>query len=245
MRKAICFTALIFFIISPVYAIDITIVTENAPPYNYEENGKAMGVSTEILQAIFSELKITIPPIKFFPWARAYDMALKEKNVLIYSITRIPEREERFKWVGTIAPVAVYLYKYKERTDIQLKTLDNAKRYVVGAARQDAKLQYLVGKGFDITDVMVHDELNLKKLKAKRIDLAPFEELRLAHVVKKMKGIDLLDFEKAYPLEDLFIAVSVAFSLNTPDEVVEKFKKALEKIKADGTHDKILKKYLQ
>ncbi len=230
--------------LSPVYAVDMTIVTENAPPYNYEEDGEVTGVSTEVLKALFQELEMEMPPIKVYPWARAYRMASHDENTLIYSITRIPEREELFKWVGTIAPVTVYLYKYKERTDIQLETLDAAKQYIVGAARDDSKLQYLEGKGFNISEVVPNDEANLKKLKAKRIELAPFEELRLAHVVKSMEGIELSDFEKAYPLEELFLDVSIAFSLKTPNEVVERFKNALEKIKADGTHEKILNAYV-
>lgn len=245
VRQIICFSAVIVCLLSPAYALDITIVTENAPPYNYEEDGKVKGVSTEVLQAIFQKIDIDEPPIQVYPWARAYRMALNGENVLIYSITRLPEREEQFKWVGTIAPVTVYLYKFKERTDIQLMTLDDAKQYVVGAARDDTKLQYLEGKGFDISEVVSSDEQNLRKLKAKRIELAPFEELKLAHVVKTMRGIDLSDFEKAYPLQDLFLDVSIAFSFNTPDEVVDRFKKALEKIKTDGTHKMILKKYFQ
>ena len=38
--------------------------------------------------------------IRLYPWARAYDMALKEPNVLIFLIARTSARETQFKWAG-------------------------------------------------------------------------------------------------------------------------------------------------
>ncbi len=49
-----------------------------------------------------------------FVWARAYEIALHEKNVLIYSIKRTSERESLFKWVGVIVPIDFYFYALAE-----------------------------------------------------------------------------------------------------------------------------------
>jgi len=59
-----------------------------------------------------------------------------------------------------------------------------------------------------------------------------------------MQDINYYDFEKVYPLEEMFLDVSIAFSLQTPDKTVNKFRRALEKIKENGTHATILKKYM-
>ena len=83
-------------------------------------------------------------------------MALKEPGTLIYSIARTPERENKFKWVGVIAPA-----------------------------------------------------------------------------------------DQVYRFDALSNGVNMAFQKDTSDEIVNKFKRALEKIKNNQTYDKILSKYLK
>jgi ABC-type amino acid transport substrate-binding protein len=37
--------------------------------------------------------------------------------------------------------------------------------------------------------------------------------------------------------------MNIAFNINTDDDIVQKWQKALDDIKADGTYDRIMKKY--
>ena len=62
------------------FAEEITIVTENFPPFNYEEptTGKIAGLGTEIVQAVLEEVSVQAN-IMLLPWARAYKMAQREK----------------------------------------------------------------------------------------------------------------------------------------------------------------------
>ncbi len=48
------------------HSADITIVTEQYPPYNFEENNIIKGMSTEVVQAVFNELGL-LPEIKVYP----------------------------------------------------------------------------------------------------------------------------------------------------------------------------------
>lgn len=73
---------------------NIEIVTEEYPPYNYSDNnGKVIGINTEIIQAILNEIKIS-GKITIYPWKRAQIIAQHNPNVLIYSIVRNPTREK-------------------------------------------------------------------------------------------------------------------------------------------------------
>ncbi len=65
----------------------LRIVTEELPPYNMTQNGRMTGMSTEVVQAVLKEVGMDAP-IHSMPWARAYELALNESNVLIYSIVR-------------------------------------------------------------------------------------------------------------------------------------------------------------
>ncbi len=65
-----------------VSAQTLTVVTEQYPPYNYEENGKVKGVSTEVVEEVLREAGIDFS-IKVYPWTRALKMAEEQENVLI------------------------------------------------------------------------------------------------------------------------------------------------------------------
>lgn len=226
-----------------VHATDIMIITEEAPPYNYTQDGKITGVSTEMVQAVFKEANI-IYAIESYPWARAFNIATEEKNILIYSILRTPERENMFKWVGEIAPRKSYFYKLKKRKDIIINSLEDAKKYIVGGVRADARTTYLKNNGFNITEIVSNDESNIRKLNAKRIELMVGNELSFTYLVKLI-GFSMDDFEKAFFLEEFSKGdFYMAFSLSTDDKLVQDLKTALDKVKADGTYDKILTKFI-
>ncbi|MDM8521939.1 transporter substrate-binding domain-containing protein [Desulfococcaceae bacterium HSG8] len=220
---------------------DIKIVTEDFPPYNYEENGKITGLSTKVVRAVLKELGMN-PGIRIYPWARAYKMASEQENVLIYSILRTAEREKLFRWVGKIAVSEMYLFRLNERNDIKINSLGDAKKYTVGVTRETAPHQYLSERGFDLKEVVSRDDLNIRKLVRGRIDLMPYYEAPFLHKVRNL-GYDPGKFEKAYFMNDASEELYMAFSNNTSDKIVEKFAKALERIKTDGTYDKIVKEY--
>ena len=118
------------------HAQEILIVTEDYPPYHYQENGKIVGQGTETVQAVLKVLKIEAD-ILMLPWARAYKMALEKKNTLIYGIARMPKRENLFKWVGVTSPVNYCLFALNDRSDINIQFLEAAKRYNIGTTRED------------------------------------------------------------------------------------------------------------
>lgn len=235
--------ALVLLRVSFVSATEITIVTNDMPPYNYVQDGKMVGMATEVVQAVLKEAGVQAE-ITVYPWVRAYKMALEENNMLFSCIIRLPNRETLFKWIGTIAPRLTYLYKLKSRPDIILNMLEDAKAYTIGYVRDDAKVQYLKGKGFSIREVVTSEEQNIKKLEAGWIDLTPYDKLAFVYKVKEL-GWDLAAFEKAYFLEEISGETSMAFSTHTSDTLVDTFRKALETVKANGTYEEIIQKYVQ
>jgi polar amino acid transport system substrate-binding protein len=97
------FLLLLFSIVLPttVYSDNVIIVTENYPPYSYEQEGEITGISTDIVKCIMDESGLEYK-IEVLPWARAYEMALNKDDVLIYSIMRIPEHETLFNWIALL-----------------------------------------------------------------------------------------------------------------------------------------------
>lgn len=224
------------------FAAEITVVTEQYPPFNYEEAGEVKGVSSEVVKAVLRKAGINVK-IGVYPWTQAYKMATTQPNVLIYSLARFPEREALFKWVGTIAPLDTYLYKLKSRKDLRISQLRDITPYRVGVIRDAADHQYLVKQGFKNLVEASEYTLNLEKLKTGQIDLLVTQELWFIAMAKSLR-LHLEDFEKAYRIDDLSGEFYMAFSKATPDGLVLQFRQALAKVRSEGTYDKILRKYL-
>ncbi len=224
----------------------ITIVTEDYPPYNYTKNDKITGVSTEVVEAVLKETGMK-GEFKVYPWKRSYTLAETEENVLIYSIGRNKERETKFKWVGVIAPYDVYMFSLLSRNDIKISNIEEGMKYKTGTTASDARETYLIGKGFKIgeqIDNTATNPSNLEKLLVKRIDLWPIAEL-VAYYLVEEKGLkpDKV-LRKSYHITDLSSdGLYLAFSKSTSDEIVQRFRDSLNKIKKNGTYSKILKKY--
>ncbi len=224
----------------PVYGEPLEIVTEEYPPYSYSDNGKIVGIATEIVEAVLNDLNIKTK-IKIYPWARAYRMAQSKKNVLIFTIERTPARESLFKWVGVLVSSDQALFSLRKRDDIQINSLNDAKTYEIGAVLEDSGTQHLLSEGFTRIQQVSLEIQNLEKLLAKRIDLWLTSELNGYYMIEK-NGYDTKNFEKKYAFQ-ISSGAYIAFSKSTSDEVVETFRTALKKIKNTETYTEILKKY--
>ncbi|MDE1462668.1 substrate-binding periplasmic protein [Spartinivicinus poritis] len=220
---------------------EVHIVTEDFPPYNFEKSGKIEGMSTEILLAVLEEAELK-PQISIYPWARAYDLALNTKNFMIYSIARIPERENLFQWVGAIAPYKTSLYKLQERTDINIQSLEDAKRYSIGCSISDVITTYLEKQGFSDLKIVSNDTQNLRKLLLGRVDLIAFDEASFVYNIKK-EGLTIRKYTRVYRLEDLSDELYIAFNKDSDTTLVKKVRNALITIQKKGIIQLIHKKY--
>jgi len=98
-------------------------VTEEFPPYNYTSEGEAYGYATEIVKAMAEHLNITIP-IRYLPWSRAMQVANTQSNVLIFSILRTKERENKYHWIGEIDDMTLYIWQLRDNPGLLAKPPD-------------------------------------------------------------------------------------------------------------------------
>jgi polar amino acid transport system substrate-binding protein len=218
------------------WADGLILTTEDAAPYNYStDGGKTIaGSATEIVNELFKRANIKMTNT-MFPWVRAIEMARTEKDTCVYSTTRTEEREKSFSWVGPVAPNDWVLFA-KADSKIELKTLDDAKKYKVGGYRGDAVSLYLKDQKFTV-DEATNDEQSIQKLNAGRIDLwatgiqsGPYNAKKLKINVKP-----LLSFKKT----ELYLACNPSVA---PD-IIAKLNNTLVAMVKDGTVEKINKKY--
>jgi polar amino acid transport system substrate-binding protein len=226
---------------------DIKIFTEHYPPYNMKnEDGKIIGSSVEILNLILKEINSNqnIDDVYLTNWSRGYSTALKRKNTMIFSTTRTKGREDLFKWVGPIAKVEVGIIAPK-RKNIKIHKTSDLKKYKIGAVLKDVGELLLLEQGVEkknIENVAGDKAINLsfKKMEKNRIDMFSYNTT-VAFENARNEGFDTSKYEVVHILSNS--ALYFAFNKNTDDKIIKKWQKALDKIRTDGTYDKILKKY--
>lgn len=124
----------------------VTLVTEEMKPFNFTQDGVVRGFAAESVTAALDSagLKYTV---EVLPWSRAYDRALREKNVFIFSMARTPERESRFVWVASLAPAQVCLFRLAARQDLASVTLKTLPGRKTAATRGYFTVELLAGWG--------------------------------------------------------------------------------------------------
>lgn len=221
----------------------ISIVTEDGYPLQYMKDRKIVGAGTELVEMVMQQAGLTYT-IRMYPWARAYMLAQRVENVLIYSMTRTPQRESQFKWVGEILPLNYHLFRLKDRPEVRPISLEAAKDYKVGVVRQDVVHQYLECEGFPELEPVATSHQNFRMLLAKRVDLAPYDSAMLHFFCKEIE-VDCNQFKPVVPLEAISTGLYMAFSIQTDDAIVERVKNAYLHLKGKGTYDEIMGRTLR
>jgi len=238
-RVRLCIGAVLVLALPGVAAAQpLRVVTESAT-YTYMKDGKVAGSATEVVQASLQRAGFGPYEIELVPWARAYDTALKTPQVLIYLIARTPEREDLFQWVREIARVQYALFKLKDRTDIGLLKLEDARQHSIAVVRDDVRHRYLQSHGFNRLVVSAQETDGLDQLLKRRVDLLPLPVASLERRCRQLAA-DCSDVEVAYVMDELSPRLYMAFSRGTPAAWGERLGAAFDRLKAEGLVQKIM-----
>lgn len=221
-------------------AADLTIYTEEYPPINFSKDGKATGLSTEIVEEIERRLGKSYP-ISVVPWARGYKAAETEPNTVLFAAMRSEEREKLFKWVGPITTVYAGLYARKTE-HFHVNKLDDARSADgIIVPREWWTHQILRGMGFPNLEPVANPEQMVRMLMAGRRKLMATDNQTLTEILA-------LGDARPQDVELVQIIVQsqsyIVFSKGTPDSIVASWQKALDDMKKDGSFARIYAKWL-
>jgi polar amino acid transport system substrate-binding protein len=233
------YSLLLFLPQSSSAAAKLTILTENLPTLNYLKNGELVGYSVDVVEEIQRRVG-SYEQIKVFPWARAYSMALTEKNIVLFSITLTEERKDLFKWICPLITKRDILVARKD-SGISIKSLEDAKRVNrIGTIRDDSKERLLINLGFKNLESVSTEQQNVKKLVLGRIDLWVNKQPGLKTTCEQA-GIDYNQIEEVLHLRERELCI--AFSKASSDSVVLKWENVFNEMLDDGTIKEIRQKW--
>jgi polar amino acid transport system substrate-binding protein len=212
------------------------LTTEAAAPHSMLDGKRVIGIGADTVRELVSRAGIDYT-IELLPWKRAYTAALERRDACVFSTTRTPEREPRFKWIGPIGEADWVLMGRADRK-LRLNSLDDARGYRIGTYNGDARDQYLRTRGFNV-DPAPNDLINPRKLMADRIDFWAASIRRGSVTLSRMgygdKIVPVLVFNR--------IRVYLACNRGVPDAVVARMNGALEAMERDGATQRILHRY--
>ncbi|MDT0603161.1 substrate-binding periplasmic protein [Thalassotalea castellviae] len=223
-------------------AKEVKVVTEYLAPYQVNNADNSLGgLSTEIVQAIFKQANKT-PNIIALPWARAYETASSEKNVMIYSIAQTKERLERFHWIGSLINEKLYFWGLKSQFPEAIDDLNQLKKFIVASARHSNVAHYLKRNNFKHNYKLVKEDQNILMLFKGRAELIIATELTLKHNAKKL-NLAFDELIKIKEFTDLNSDLNLAMNLQSDPKLVAEFQRAYTEIKAQGVINAIYKKW--
>jgi len=217
----------------------LTILTEHAPPTSMLADGSessVVGSGSDKVREVMLRTGVAYT-IELQPWKRAYTAALTRPYTCVFSTTRLPEREQLFKWIGPTDGAEWVLLGRADR-GYALTTLDDARALRIGTYNGDARDTFLRERGF-IVDPVQDDMINPQKLLMGRIDLWA-ASLRRGSVMLEQNGwtgkiVPVLSMKQ--------VDVYLACNLSVPDALVARMNAAVEAMHRDGTMKKIDRKY--
>jgi polar amino acid transport system substrate-binding protein len=223
---------------------ELVLLTENFPPYNMAKNGKNFaqdeninGIAVDIVREMFKRANVTYSLTLRFPWERVYKLALENPGYGAFVMARLPDRERLFKWVGPIGPDD-WIMLAKADSKISLESLEDARKYRIGAYKGDAIAETLAKQGLKPI-VVLRDQDNAKKLVSGQIDLWATGD-PAGRYLARQDGVNGLKTVLRFNSAELYLALNK----NVPDETVAKLQAALDQLRKDGMVDEIMGRYL-
>jgi len=222
-------------------AEDFQVVGAEFPPLMYEKEGKPAGFYFDLLQMMLKEMPHTIT-VKFYPVPRMLMMLAKSPDMFALGIARNAKREQEYKWVGPTIQPGVVLYKLKNRSDIHIQTLADARPYKIGTGQAYAAKENLLQAGIpdDHIEEVTVDVQNIKKLFAQRIDLVITIDVVFLDLLRQ-EGHSTDEVE-AFRVDGM--SMYYAFNKNTADQVILQFQQTLDRLKQTESYKELVKKYL-
>ncbi|MDP4529331.1 transporter substrate-binding domain-containing protein [Alkalimonas delamerensis] len=222
---------------------ELMLYTEHFPPFSYEESGQITGSNTEILRQLCQRAEVDCQ-FELYPWRRAFDSALSNHNGGLFSTSRSRDREALFQWVGPLAYNRPYLYRLKSRPEIQVKQLNDAKKYMIAVARGDVFEEYFLTLGFEHGQHLLDFESKSAATPLflqGRVDLMVSSEL--------VMPVWLAQYQQSMEVVEAVIALDdiagnyLALHPKVPVELVQRLQNELDKMRLSGEFDAIVQRF--
>jgi len=221
---------------------EIKLVTQSFAPLQWDNDGTPDGYVTDFLleaaERVNQTVSVSISAFEFLPWKRAMLLAESVPNVMFFSLSRTPDREDKFLWLGEVSPYGQNFYQLASRPKIEVDRIEELRDLDVKIGVQDGSnlLAYLKKLGFEDTGTLVpipDFHQGIEMLYLGRIDMLPLTGF-LAEASACKQGYDGSQLRPVIFVEALAKPLWAVFSKGTDPDLVEAFRTEMAALKDEG-----------
>lgn len=196
----------------------------------YDAAGKPVGCTLDVVKALVKRAGDGAP-LQVLPWSRAHHIVLTEANTALFPVTRTPERESMFAWVGPLGGEIAAFYR-RRGGQPKVADLAAAKRLAhIAVPRAWYQQQLLEAEGFRNLVVLTTQEQAVRMLLSGRVDVVAADNMTLPGTLQEI-GRTMDEVEVAY--EFWRGNTYLAFSAQTPPPQVARWQAALDDMRNEG-----------
>jgi polar amino acid transport system substrate-binding protein len=205
----------------------LTYLTEEWPPFNYEKDGIPAGIGVEILEAIFRDTGVNRSrvDVRIVPLSDALRQAQDPTGTVVFSIVHSPEREPLYKWAGPFTRGSFVVFAPVSK-NITITADEDLNTYRIGAVKGTIENTLLTNRGVNPSRVVngpVPADL-IAMLEDGEIDLWATGDITGRYEMT-VTGADPDAYEIVYTLSENDF--NFIFSRDVPDELVDAFSQAI------------------
>ena len=228
-------------------ALQVKVYAEAFVPLQHpNEQNEPTGYVYLFVKELLAHAQRNVPqlvaqPIVFVPLKRALVVGEREANVLLLSVARTPEREDKFLWLTEVSPYQLWLYQVKGNALPHLKTLADLKGKGLRFGVQNGSNfhEWLRAQGIgqnpdnSVIDPAPQNMLNFRKAMAGRIDVFAHPDVSFAYRVQQA-GLNAGDFEPILLIQPLSVPLWLALSKDSDPHLVAALRASAKSLKASN-----------
>ena len=213
------------------------------PPLSFEQDGQVTGLAVDLLRRMAEQAGLELS-LALQPRLRAEKSFLETPGSLLFPLARLPERENRYRWVGPVLPRRVGIYSLAQRTDIRYRGLHQLDSLRVGATAGTATLEQLLGEGLkpgQELEVSPSYEASVRKLLAGRMDLLVIGDLNIYWQLQQMR--EPADRIREVAVLDASVDYSFGLHLDGAAAPADALQRALDQLRRSGAVERVKQAY--
>ena len=215
----------------------LRVVTTHLPPLVVENDDRNPGALRELVDELCKRAQISLK-LEFVPWKRALFLATSMPATAIFPVTRLAEREDKFRWLAPLYEEH-YMFLAARGSQFDVRHPEAMKDRRITLLRGAAQAAILQELGYrNIVEANSVEEVHRYLLKG--MADAAFGERNIIQSSLKSRSAQT-DFHISQPVRTT--TAWLAGSLDFDEPTVQLFQRLKAAMDADGISKRILAKY--
>lgn len=213
---------------------------EQFAPYSFvtQEDDTPRGVDVDLIEAVMKEAGIAYS-LRLYPWERVKRMLERGEAEMAFQFAGTPERKAQYQLAGPIRTGSTVFMTTSKTSIRDWQSLDDLNAFVIGQVRG-----YAYESNFDKAELRRDTSAQnprqlVSMLLAGRIDLIVGDRTQLLYFIQEQRAHEQV---RLLPTPLVEMPRYVAFAKGD-EERARQFSAALEKLRAQGELEKILRKW--